>query len=326
MKVPGIIRTISNFLFSSANRELLIFLAFLLLSGIFWLVMTLNETYTHEVKINVHITHVPKNVIITSGDQDSVRVTICDKGFNLINIIYGINSQPIEVDFERHAESHGIGHLSSNDLRRLIESKLLASTKLEAIKPDKLTFYYNYGECKKVPVILQSNVTPQDMLFISKTKLSPDSVIIYASRHKLDSIKWVTTEEINRTDVRDTLVVNTRLQRINGVKMVPDNVTAHFYTDILTEESIDNVPIVGINMPKGKVLRTFPTKVTVHFVTGMKNYRKITPQDFLVVADYNEFSKDPSGKCAITLRQKPEGITRASLANTKVDYLIEEQY
>lgn len=326
MKVPGIIRTISNFLFSSANRELLIFLAFLLLSGIFWLVMTLNETYTREVKINVHITHVPKNVIITSGDQDSVRVTICDKGFNLINIIYGINSQPIEVDFERHAESHGIGHLSSNDLRRLIESKLPASTKLEAIKPDKLTFYYNYGERKKVPVILQSNVTPQDMLFISKTTLSPDSVIIYASRHKLDSIKWVTTEEINRTDIRDTLVVNTRLQRINGVKMVPDNVTAHFYTDILTEESIDDVPIVGINMPKGKVLRTFPTKVTVHFVTGMKNYRKIAPQDFLVVADYNEFSKDPSGKCTITLRQKPEGITRASLANTKVDYLIEEQY
>lgn len=326
MKIPGIIRTISNFLFSSANRELLIFFAFLLLSGIIWLVMTLNETYTREIEISVRITNVPKNVIITSGEQDSIRITISDKGFNLLSTIYTINRQSIEVDFERHAESHGTGRLSSNDLRRLIESQLPASTKLESIKPEKIIFFYNYGECKKVPIVLQGNVTPQQMYFISKTTLSPDSVTIYASRQKLDSIKWVATEEINRNDVRDTLVVNTNLQHIDGVKMVPNHITSRFFTDVLTEESIDNIPVVGINMPQGKVLRTFPAKVTIHFVTGMKNYRRLTTQDFLVVADYQQFSKDPSGKCTITLQQKPEGVTRAKLETTQVDYLIEEQY
>ena len=34
-----------NLLFSMFNKEFLIFLFFLLLSGAFWLVMTLNETY-----------------------------------------------------------------------------------------------------------------------------------------------------------------------------------------------------------------------------------------------------------------------------------------
>lgn len=326
MKIPGIIRTISNFLFSAANRELLIFFAFLLLSGIFWLVMSLNETYTREVDISIRITNVPKNVIITSGEQDSIRITISDKGFNLLSAIYTIKSQSIGVDFDRHAELHGTGRLSNNDLRRLIEPYLPASTKLESIKPDRLTFFYNYGERKKVPVLLQGNVTPQQMHFISKTTISPDSVVIYASRQKLDSIKWVTTEEINHNDIGDTLVINTQLQHIDGVKMVPSHVTACFYSDVLTEECIDNIPIVGINMPLGKILRTFPAKVTIHFVTGMKNYRRITAQDFLVVADYQQFSKDPSGKCTITLQQKPEGVTRVKLETTQVDYLIEEQY
>ena len=136
----------------------------------------------------------------------------------------------------------------------------------------------------------------------------------------------VSTEIINRTDVHDTLVVNTRLQSIPGVKMVPNNVTVRVYADVLTEERIANVPLEGINLPKGKILRTFPAKVTVRFVTGMKNYRRLTQKDFLVVADYNEFSKSPSSKCAITLLQKPDGVTRATLSVTQVDYLIEEQY
>ena len=288
--------------------------------------MTLNGTYNREVKIFVRYTNIPKNVIITSGEQDSIRVTISDKGFSLLSFIYATNRQPIELDFERYAESHGIGRVSNSDLRRMIEAKLPASTKLDAIKPDKLTFFYNYGERKKVPVILQSHVTPQQMFFISKITLSPDSVIVFASRPKLDSIKWVTTEDINRNDVRDTLTVKTRLQRIDGVKMVPNNVTVRFFTDVLTEESIENVPIIGINMPQGKVLRTFPAKIKVRFVTGMKNYKSLTTQDFQVVADYLEFSKDPSGKCTITLQQKPEGVTSATLETTQVDYLIEEQY
>lgn len=324
--MPGIIRTVSNFLFSTANRELLIFLAFLLLSGSFWLTMTLNETYTREVTIGVHITHVPKNVIITSGQNDSIRATISDKGFNLLPVIYGLRRQHLEVDFERYAEAHGTGRIANTDLRRLLEALLPASVRVESVKPDKLTFFYNYGERKKVPVVLQARITPQNMFFISKKELSPDSVVIYASRPKLDSIKHVSTEIINRTDVHDTLVVNTRLQSIPGVKMVPNNVTVRVYADVLTEESIDNVPIEGINMPKGKILRTFPAKVTVRFVTGMKNYRRLTQKDFLVVADYNEFSKSPSSKCAITLLQKPDGVTRATLSVTQVDYLIEEQY
>ena len=39
------LHTIRDFLFSKTNREFLIFLLFLLLSGIFWLMMTFNETY-----------------------------------------------------------------------------------------------------------------------------------------------------------------------------------------------------------------------------------------------------------------------------------------
>ena len=44
------IRLVRNFLFSSVNRNF-DFLFFFALSGIFWLLMTLNGTYEREIKI-----------------------------------------------------------------------------------------------------------------------------------------------------------------------------------------------------------------------------------------------------------------------------------
>jgi hypothetical protein len=124
---------------------------------------------------------------------------------------------------------------------------------------------------------------------------------------------------------RDTLVVDCRLRKMEGVKMVPDRVKTTFYTDVLTEESMDGIPVRGINLPKGKVLRTFPAKVSVHFVTGMKTYRTLSTEDFLIVADYDELQKDMSPKCNIYLQRVPDGISRARLDLKQVDYLIEEK-
>ena len=78
-------------------------------------------------------------------------------------------------------------------------------------------------------------------------------------------------------------------------------------------------------MPPGTVLRTFPAKLTVHFVAGMKNYHNLTPADFLIVADYNELKDDTSAKCNVYLRQHPDGIQRVRLETEQVDYLIEEK-
>ena len=109
------------------------------------------------------------------------------------------------------------------------------------------------------------------------------------------------------------------------MKIVPNKVTIEFCTDVLTEASLDGVPIMCINLPSGKVLRTFPAKVKVHFVSGVSKLRSLEPNDFVVIADYREIMQSPSDKCNLYLKSVPEGISRATLANKQVDYLIEEE-
>lgn len=318
-------QAIKEFLFTKTSKEFLIFLFFLALSGIFWLSLTLNETYEREFSVPVSVVGVPKNAVLTSDEVDTVRVTIRDKGIMLVFYKYGDALKHIELPFHNYTHNNGTGQIPASEIQKRIYQNLVSSSKITAIKPEKMEFFYNYGTKKQVPVRWSGRVIPEELYFISKVSYEPDSVTIYASQEKLDSINMVYTEQLNYANFRDTLIVDCNLAKLKGVKTVPDHIRIKFFTDVLTEERISNIPIVGINMPEGKVLRTFPAKTSVSFVAGVSVYRNLKPEDFTVIVDYDEIRRNPSEKCHVYLKNVPSGISRAKLETNMVDYLIESQ-
>ena len=315
---------IRRILFNSTSKQIMIFLFFLVLSGVFWLFLTLNESYEQEIKVIYKIKGIPKNVVLTSHEIDTIRVTIRDKGWVILRYLYN-DYRSVNINYKNYDRGNGSGIASSSEIKRLIAKQLETSTIVNSIKPDRLEFFYNNGERKRVPVRWAGRVIPEQLYFISHVQYMPDSVDIYSSREKLDSIKVIYTEALNYAGFRDTLIVDCKLSHQKDVKVVPENIRIGFYTDVLTEESIDGVPIRAINMPEGKVLRTFPPKVKIRFITGVSQFRTLRPEDFIVIADYKEISQHPSEKCNIYLKTVPHGISRATLDIKKVDYLIEEE-
>lgn len=325
MSFRSVWQSVREFLFTKTSKEFLIFLFFLGLSGIFWLSLTLNETYEKDFAIPISVVDIPKNAVLTSEEVDTVRVTIRDKGIVLVSYKYGDALGKLQLPFRNYTHNNGSGLVSASEIQKYIYRNLVSSSKITAVKPEKLEFYYSFGSKKQVPVRWSGRVIPEELYFISRVSYEPDSITIYASQEKLDSISMVYTELLNYANFRDTLTVDCNLAKLKGVKTVPDHIRVKFYTDVLTEERITNIPIVGINMPEGKVLRTFPAKTSVSFVAGVSVYRNLKPEDFTVTADYQEIRKNPSEKCRIYLKKVPNGISRAKLETNMVDYLIESQ-
>ena len=323
MEERSVMQILKNFLLSNINKQLFTFLFFLILSAIFWLILTLNEGYEKELKIPVRIANVPKNVMLTSPNVDTVRATVRDQGWVLLNYMFGEYNNNVKIDFRNYDKTFGKGVVPNADLKRLIEQSLESSSKVTAVKPEKLEYFYNNGEHKRVPVHWNGRVIPEQLFFISHVNYKPDTVDVYASREKLDSIRIVYTEPLNYVGFRDTLLVDCKLAHAADVKVVPERIQVVFHTDLLTEESID-VPIKCINLPAGKTLRTFPAKVRVNFVAGVSQIRELTADEFTVVADYLEIEQKASEKCNIYLKEVPHGISRATLNTKQVDYLIED--
>lgn len=317
-------KIIRDFLFSRLNKEFLLFLFFLALSSIFWLMLALNETYEREIRIPITMVNIPRNVIITGDSSDTLRVTVRDKGFTLVAYLYGKKIRPIKISFANYSNGNGYGNVPNVDLQKQAYQMLYSSSKITAIKPDHWEFYYNYGLNKRVPVRMLGRVQAMQSYYLSHIDFLPDSVTVYGSKKLLDSIQFVYTERQDIRNFTDTMVRNVRLKEIRGTKFVPSVLKMVLYPDILTEEEVE-VPIIAINMPEGKTLRTFPSKVKVKFVVGASLFRKVRSERFIVVADYNDLVEHPSEKCNLYLRQTPHGIKNAQLEVQQVDYLIEQQ-
>lgn len=320
-----IFKVVGNFLFSSLNKEFLIFLFFLLLSGAFWLMMALNETYEEELKVPVRLVGMPRNAVMTDEPADTVKVTVRDKGFTLVTYKYGHWFRPLTFKFTTYAnEDQGHGVIPAADIIKQVQSQLYGSSKLLSVKPEKLDFYFTYGASKKVPVRFRGKISTSKSYYLAHTEFSPMMVTAYANKKVLDELKYVEIEPFNYRNLQDTIRRNVRLQKIRGVKLVPSTVRLSVYPDVLTEESIE-VPVSAVNMPAGMVLRTFPSRVTVRFTIGASQFRMIRPEQFNVVVDYLTLAENPSDKCTLQLRSVPSSVSKARLELDKVDYLLEQQ-
>ncbi len=320
-----IFKVVGNFLFSSLNKEFLIFLFFLLLSGAFWLMMALNETYEEELKVPVRLVGMPRNAVMTDEPADTVKVTVRDKGFTLVTYKYGHWFRPLTFKFATYAnEDQGHGAIPAADIIKQVQSQLYGSSKLLSVKPEKLDFYFTYGASKKVPIRFRGKISTSKSYYLAHTEFSPMMVTAYANKKVLDELKYVEIEPFNYRNLQDTIHQNVRLQKIRGVKLVPSTVRLSVYPDVLTEESIE-VPVSAVNMPVGMVLRTFPSRVTVRFTIGASQFRMIRPEQFNVVVDYQTLAENPSDKCTLQLRSVPSSVSKAKLELDKVDYLLEQQ-
>ncbi len=319
--VRNILKAVRNFLFSGLNKEFLIFLFFLALSGAFWLLMTLNETMEREFKIPMRLTGVPGNAVITGELPDTVRVTVRDKGFTLVTYDF----RPLVFRFSNYAdEDEGKGVIPLTDVQKQVLSQMYGSSKLLQVKPGAFDFYFTYGTSKKVPVVFRGKITTSKSYYLAHTEFYPSIVTVYANKQQLDKLQTVEIEPFNYRNLQDTIRQAVKIRKIRGVKIVPSTVRLSVYPDVLTEEAIE-VPITAINMPPGMVLRTFPSKVTVRFTIGASLFRTIKPSLFKVVVDYEELAANPSDKCTLQLRSVPRSVSKASLEIDRVDYLLEQQ-
>ena len=319
--VRNILKAVRNFLFSGLNKEFLIFLFFLALSGAFWLLMTLNETMEREFKIPMRLSGVPRNAVITGELPDTVRVTVRDKGFTLVTYDF----RPLVFRFSNYAdEDEGKGVIPLTDVQKQVLSQMYGSSKLLQVKPGAFDFYFTYGTSKKVPVVFRGKITTNKSYYLAHTEFYPSMVTVYANKQQLDKLQTVEIEPFNYRNLQDTIRQAVKVRKIRGVKIVPPTVRLSVYPDVLTEEAIE-VPITAINMPPGMVLRTFPSKVTVRFTIGASLFRTIKPSLFKVVVDYEELAANPSDKCTLQLRSVPRSVSKASLEIERVDYLLEQQ-
>lgn len=316
---------VKDFLLGSKNKEFLIFLFFFFVSAAFWLLQSLNETLDVEMKVPLRLANVPSDVVITSELPPEVDVTVRDKGTVLVRYLYGMERPPVSVDYGEYADGTSAGSVAvpSADLLKKVQAQLLSSTRIVSVRPDTLEYFFCQGTRKKVPVRLAGVVNTTPEYYLKQVLFSPDSVEVLAPPAILDTIMEVSVMPLHLEGLSANTAVACNLHHLRGVKMVPDRVTMNVLVDLYTEKTVE-VPVVGVNFPANKELRTFPSKVNVVFRVGMSGFKAVTASDFVLAVSYEELLENESPKIRLRLRSVPPGVSNVRIEPQEVDYLIEQ--
>ncbi len=318
-----ILEKIREFLLSNKCREGLVFLFFILVSLAFWMLQTLDEVYQVEFKVPVRLKNVPKEAVLTSELPNEVQVRVEDRGTVLLNYMLGRTFFPVSFDFNDYKDKGTHVHISSSELQKKVSAQLNVSTHLISVRPDTLDFIYTMGQAKKVPVHLNGDVRAGLQYYVSQVKFSPDSVVAYAPREVLDTLTAAYTEKVYIEDVTDTLKRRIALRKLKGIKFVPAYNDLSVYVDMYSEKTVE-LPIVGINFPAGKVLRTFPSKVQVTFQVGLVHFKDVSADDFFIGVTYEDILRSGGDKLLLTLKTFPDYVDHIRITPASVDYLIEQ--
>lgn len=319
-----VVQKTRTFLLSNRCKECLVFLFFVLVSAGFWALQTLDNTYQSEFSIPLKLKNVPKEVVITSEFPSQIRVKVEDRGAVLLNYLLGHTFYPISFDFDHYKSTGTYVKIPLNELQKKIATQLNVSTRIISVRPDTLDFVYAEGVAKKIPVHLQGEVNAGLQYYVSQIRFKPDSVIAYAPTEVLDTLNLALTEPVSLHNVCDTIHTIVPLSHIKGVKFVPAFTELSVAVDMYSEKTIE-VPIEGLNFPKGKVLRTFPSKVDVTFQVGLQYFTGVSESDFHVGVDYAQVMKNQTDKVQPVLISAPDYATHVRISPSSVDYLIEQQ-
>lgn len=305
------------------NKEFLVFLFFLAVSTSFWFLSTLNETYETDIDVEMIVTEVPENVIITEELPKTVKITVKDKGFNLLNYLWFNEVKPLHFEFRLYSGKGGRGQVTVSDIQKMMQHRLSETASIISVKADHLDFFYNHGGKRKLPIAYDGRISTKANFYIARTSLSPDSIVVFAPEEVFDTLRVITTERVDFTDLAESTTKSLRLQNVRGAKLAKNDVKLNVIIDQLTEMTI-SVPVKTKNVPEGISLKTFPARVELRVAVGVKRSASLKPELFNVVADYNNLPGDPTEKIPLVIQTQPKGIVKATLKVDKVDYLIEK--
>lgn len=325
VRIKKLYTTVKNFLLGPKNKEFLIFLFFFFVSAAFWLLQSLNEVFEVRLKVPLKLEHVPSDVVITSDLPAELNVTVKDKGTVLVRYLYGMEMMPVRVDYRDYDQGGPGGRVSVllANVQKNIQAQLLSSTQIISLKPDTLEYFFSKGARKTVPVRLTGDVETSPEYYLQRVSFSPDSVEVLAPAAILDTIAEAATVPVYLAGLEADKKLTLGLRKIRGAKFIPERVDVNVKVDLYTEKTV-SVPIIGINFPGSKDLRTFPSKVNVTFRVGMSRFKDITEDDFVLAVTYEELLKVDSAKLKLHLKSMPPGVSNVRIEPSEVDYLIEQ--
>ena len=307
------------------SRDTFIFLFFVIISGLFWIIISLNKNYETRIAIPIAYLNTPAEIELMAELPTYITLKVKDKGTTLI----GYSSRqftPLTIDFNDYTAYNNSDEWSiptASTFDKEVKELLNPSTQVLDYFPPAIEIEKKLLSQKRVPVRAITELSYDRQYYPSDSiQIEPKEVTLYGYQEIIDTINWVYTMPIIASQLKDTLLVTSSLQLPAHCRSNPKEVSVNIPIEFYTEGK-QMVPVTVTGVPKNLQVRTVPAEVEVVYMAGFSQFKSIIPADFTVTLLYEDLIRSNNNTHAVTLSQYPSHVLKPKIKPEKVQWLIE---
>lgn len=322
MNIKALLSKIKQETMSARGRSALTFLIFLLISTIFWFMMTLNETIQRDYRLPIEITGVPEGTTFITQPPQYIDVSVKDKGRGLIKYDWG-TPPTVKIrykDFIRKGDSRIV--INQEMLSNNIRNAFGARCEMLSIRPDSINLLTTSRPGDKLPIFLDiSTATEPQYIVYGKMQSNHDSVMIYSLNGIPASMLNISTEHLSLRNLTDTTIVEVPLKCPTGSRVEPSKIKITIPVEPLVAKK-RTISIQVVNKPKNTTVHTFPANIELNYLIPMSMFKNDTASPTAVI-DYRSIDIN-STTVGVKLTQIPDYYYNTVVTPTEVEYIIEK--
>lgn len=301
------------------------FFLFVVLAFIFWMLAKFSKEYEATVLFKVQYA-LPKNKVLQSEPLQEIPIHIKGTGFKLIGA--KLFSKEIQLNTNNLVYLEGSKYYILLNQQELgIEKQMSAGLSIDYFVKDSIFFDLGNLEVKRVPIMPRTEINfLPGYDFVSKMKVTPDSITITGPNGILDTIRHIKTTMVAIDEVNATIQEKVGLSLpSSAIKIADDTREVSLYGEVdKFTEGIIEVPFSIDNLPENEQINTFPKRVKVSFNVSLSNFNKVNENSFTVRCNYT-FSKENNLSYLIPrLYIQSDLVKNVKMTPNKIDFLIQK--
>ncbi|CAM4112796.1 CdaR family protein [Gillisia limnaea] len=297
------------------------FLFFLAFSAFVWIFVQFSKQYSEVVGFPITYVNVPKDKIILSDSPNSLDLRLRDNGINIA--FRKIFPKKLMIDISETTEDGNSLVYDLEKQKQAIRTQLNIDYENVNFLQEDLKIKFEQRMVKNIPIISDIDLSfSVGYSALEGIKLVPDSVTMSGPKNILDTLKNVHTRSLKinniSQDVKGTIKLNTT--NLEKLTFYSEEVQYSLRTDKFTEGKAV-IPVELINVPENMNVVIFPKEVTVFYQVSLKQFEKINPSGFKVVADFQKASNS-DGYLLAQIVNKPQLVNNVRLNEQKIQFII----
>jgi hypothetical protein len=312
------------------NRQVIVFLVFLIIATGFWFLNALRKDYIATLNYPVRFVNVPDDKMLSDDFKENIRIKVQAGGFAILRYQFSNTFLPLNVDVSQldvasDGEKMGVFVLTSNEQNRIV-GQLSQGMELIDISPDTLFIPLIEQSRKRVPVKVEKQLSfEKQYLQAGAIIVRPDTVEISGPVQVIDTIKYIRTRKIEYDNLVDTVNTSVVLQLPASIHASFKRVSVTIPVEPFTELNI-RVPVRIQNLPDTLRIKTFPSEIRVSFRVGISEYENINESQFRAVVDVSPvLTEDRPDRLKVRLDRVPKNVESIDFSPIFVEYLLEKR-